>query len=140
VTTPPRLAVARGGGSLYAGYTVIGNAATTAVGWIRLDAEDASPAAIVPGTGYGKLHVDAASAPGAVLFVADAPRGSEPEAPREVHLRAVRPGGAGPVLALHDGNGVGSHAAIARREDGMLAVAFAGIDAVYVAWARCDDT
>lgn len=139
VSAPPRLAVASAGDAVYGGFTVVGNGATTAVGFLRLDAGSDSAAAIVPGTGYGRLHVAAASAPGAVVFAADAPKASPPTSPREVHVRIVDAQGAGPVLTLQGEDGTGAHAAIARRSDGTIGVAFTSSEAVHVAWLRCDD-
>lgn len=137
--TPPEIAVARGGAGTWAGYTAVGNAATTAVGWVPLDRDDASPSAIVPGTGYGTLHVSAASAPSAVLFAADAPKDAPPGSPREVHVRIVDADGAGPVLALRAPDGTARHGAIARSENGIAGVSMTADDGVYVAWVRCDD-
>ncbi len=139
VGTPPRVAVARSGSGLWAGFTVIGNAATTAVGFLRLDEGDAPPAALVPGTGYGRLHVDAAAAPRAALFAADAPKDAPPESPREVHVRLVDAQGAGPALTLEGPDGTAAHASIARRADGLVAVALTSGAGVHVAWLRCDD-
>ena len=139
VTTPPRLAVARAGNRTFAGYTAVGNAAATAVGYVPLESDDSSPAAIVPGTGYGELHVSAAPGPRAVIFAADAPTAAPPESPREVHVRIVDAQGAGPVLALRAPDGSASDAAIARGAGGVLGVSATAGDGVYVFWARCDD-
>ena len=139
VTAPPRLAVARGDGRVWAAYTAVGNAAATAVGYLPLDGTDTAPAAIVPGTGYGPLHVSAASAPGAAIFAADAPKDTPPTSPREVHVRLVDEDGVGPALTLQAPDGTARHASIARGAHGIAGVAFTAGDGVYVAWIRCDD-
>jgi len=140
VTVPPELAVAVDGtGKAYAGYTAIGNMATTAVGLMPLFGDVAGPTPLVPGTGYGALNVAAAAGPTAVVFAADAPKAEERDAPREIHVRVVRDNTAGDPLTLAGPDGTGRHVAMARRRDGILGVAFSAPDGVYVAWVRCDD-
>lgn len=140
VSVPPELAVAVDGeGNAFAGYTAIGNMATTAVGMMPLFGEVATPVALVPGIGYGPLNVAATAGSEAVVFAADAPQDQPPEAEREIHLRVVRGGTPGPVLTLTGPDGTGRQVAIARRSDGILGVAFSTGDGVFVAWARCDD-
>ncbi|MBW2461806.1 MAG: hypothetical protein JRH11_09175 [Deltaproteobacteria bacterium] len=140
VSVPPELAVGvTGDGHAFAGYTAIGNMATTAVGLMPLFGDVATALPLVPGTGYGPLNVAAAAGPAGVVFAADAPRDQPPNAPREIHLRVMRSGAPGPTLTITGPDGTGRHAAIARRADGVLGVAFSAPDGVYVAWARCDD-
>jgi len=138
VSEPPELAVAAAGELLLAGYTAIGNSATTAVGLVRLDGEG-SPQPLVRGTGYGPLNVAAASGPRAAVFAADAPKGAPPEAPRELHVRVATAAGPGQTLTLRAPDGTGRHASIARAENGTIAVSFTAGDGVYVALLRCDD-
>jgi hypothetical protein len=143
VADPPELAVARGGGHAFGAYTAVGNLATTAVGLVRLDGDGATPVPLVAGTGYGVLHVAAASAPGRAIFAADAPKDTPPSSPREIHVRLVHAteGGAeaGPALVVAGPDGTARHAAIARRADGTIGVAFESASALHVAWLRCDD-
>ena len=51
------------------GYTALGSAATSAVGLLRIEPDTGPVRALVPGIGYARLQVDAASAPGALLFI-----------------------------------------------------------------------
>ncbi len=107
VSVPPEVAVAEdGSGHAYAGYTAIGNLATTAVGLMPLFGDVSGPSALVPGTGYGLLNVAAVAGRGAVVFAADAPKGEARDAPREIHVRLVKDGAAGETLtvAAPDGN------------------------------------
>jgi hypothetical protein len=140
VSVPPEVAVAIDGeGHAYAGYTAIGNVATTAVGLMPLFGDVSGPSAIVPGTGYGLLNVSAVAGENAVVFGADAPTGEARDAPREVHVRIVRDGEAGETLTIAGPDGTGRHVALARRPDGIIAAAFSASDGIYVAWIRCDD-
>jgi hypothetical protein len=140
VTVPPQLAVGvDGAGNAYAGYTAIGNVATTAVGLMPLFGDVAGPTALVPGTGYGTLDVAAVAGPTAVVFAADAPKGEARDAPREVHVRVVRDSTAGERLVLAAPDGTANRVALSRRRDGVIAAVFSAADGVYVAWLRCDD-
>ena len=139
VASPPELAAVRVGGRDWAAYTAVGNAATTAVGLLRIDTDGGPAVPLVPGTGYGVLNVAATGAPAAALFAADAPKAPPPGSPREIHLRVVDQDGPGPALVLAGPDGSARHAAVARRADGVVGVAFESGSAVYVAWARCDD-
>jgi hypothetical protein len=136
VAAPPETAAVRLGEVDWLGYTAVGNVATTAVGLVRLEGT-APPAPLVPGTGYGILHVDVARLGDGAVFVADAPQASPPDAPRELHVRAVGPDGA-----------LGSPARVAGPSDraarGRVAVArtavattFTGADGTFVAIGRC---
>lgn len=138
VTSPPRIAVANANGVTHVAYTAVGNLATTAVGLVRLDGE-APPTAIVPGTGYGPLHVDAAAGPAAVIFAADAPKEEPPGSPRQVHLRVSDAAGLGPALVFEGPDGRASLVAVARAADGTVGVVFRSGQGIYAAWARCDD-
>lgn len=135
--TPPELAAAFSPGGAWIGYTVIGNLASTAVGLVRLDRNSGAPTALVPGTAYSPLHVAAVAAPDAVLFAADAPTGPGRDPPHEIHVRRVDAEGAGPELVLRGPDGTAAHAAIARRDDGTVAIAFSAASGVYVQTARC---
>lgn len=137
VTEPPALAIVRASGTEWIAYTAIGSAATTAVGLARLDGL-APPVALVPGTGYGVLHVDAApfGEEGAV-FVADAPRASEPDAPRELHVRTLSADGAlGDPTVVQGPSKRASRGRIAHA-DGVVAVSFRDPEGLHVATGRC---
>ena len=137
VSTPPELAAAFAPSGAWVGYTVVGHLASTAVGLVRLDRNSEAPTALVPGTAYSPLHVAAVATPDAVVFAADAPTGPGREPPHEIHVRRVDAEGAGPVLVLRAPDGTAAHAAIARRADGTVAVAFSAASGVYVQTARC---
>jgi hypothetical protein len=138
ITEPPSLVAARVGANDWAAYTAIGSAATTAVGLLRLD-DTAAPAALVPGTGYGVLHVATASLlTGLAVFVADAPQGPAPTAPREVVVRALGPEGVmSDPIVLRGSSGAASRGRVASVASGVVAVSFTDTDAVHVALGRC---
>ncbi len=139
VATPPEVAVACAGSHAWAAYTAIGNLATTAVGLVAIDGADANAIPLVSGTGYGTLNVSAAGGPHGAVFAADAPKDTPPTAPREIDVRVVRDAPPGEPLVVAGPDGTGHDAAIARRADGVLGLAFASGGAVLVAWLRCDD-
>jgi hypothetical protein len=128
---PPELAVVRVGSRTVVAYTVIGSAASTAIGIVPLEPRDAEPKPIVRGEAYGQLHV--ASAPhddDVALIAVDAGQGAGRDAPREVRVHAVDASGAfSRPLVLRGGAGDGgaAHAAVSRS-----AVAFTAADGVYV--------
>ena len=138
VSTPPALAGASASIGAYVGYTGVGSAATSAVGLVAIEPLVGSPSALVPGTGYGLLHVSATAAPRAVLFAADAPTAPAKDSPREIRVHVIGKSGPGSALVIA-GHGGASHAAIARDQTGITAVAFNSSSGVYVARLRCDD-
>lgn len=135
---PPELAAARVGDRTLVGYTAVGNAATSAVGVVPVPG-DGPPAALVPGTGYGPVHVSVATSGAAAVFAADAPTDGPPSSPRRVDVRVVRDAAPGPALAVTAPDGTGRHGGVARRADGVLGVVLTAGDGVYVRWLRCDD-
>ncbi len=138
VYEPPELAAARFGPLLTVGYTVVGNLAMTVVGLVRANGDAIVPNdQLVPATGYGVLHVGAVAAPSAAIFAADAPRDAKPTAPREVHVRLVDGDGLGPVLVLRGTDGTAHDPAVARRDDGIVGVAWASTDGEWVTFLRC---
>ncbi|MCC6875351.1 MAG: hypothetical protein IT378_13680 [Sandaracinaceae bacterium] len=132
---PPEVAVARVGDTRWVGYTAVGNVAMTAVGLVR-GGDQAPPQPIVPGRGYGELHVDAASAGDHAIFVADSPTAAPAESPREIHVRLLRGGALSDPVVVRAEPGA-SQARIARLPDGRLAVGFRAGEAVRVALGRC---
>lgn len=136
---PPQVAAGRYGDEVLVGYTAVGSGAATAVGLARYGASGEPPAvAIVPSSGYGLLHVAAATGPGAVVFAATSPKASERSAPREVHVR-VAGAELGPALTVAAPDGTAHSVALARGSDGIYALSFAGGDGTYVAFVACDD-
>ncbi len=138
VTEPPEIAAVNVGGAPWLAYTAVGSAATTAVGLVPLSNE-AMPTAIVPGSGYGVLHVDAAALPGdRGVFVADAPQASPSDSPRELHVRILEADGAlGDAAIVRGPGGAASRGRIAHLADGVVAVAFTDESAIYAATGRC---
>lgn len=131
---PASIAAARAGGRTWLAYAADGSFATRAVG--LLDAEGAEPAApLVPGLGYGDpLTLDALASGNAVIFAAEAPSEIEASAPHEVRLRRVDAEGAGDPLVIA---APATDPAIARRSDGLIAVAYRTGAAVVLQYARC---
>jgi hypothetical protein len=138
VSTPTALVAASASIGTYVGYLGVGSAATSAVGLVAIEPLVGSPTPLVPGTGYGSLHVSATAAPRALLFAADAPTAPAKDAPREIHVQVI--GKSGPGLAtVIAGQGGAANATIARDDTGIVAVAFSSGSGVYVARLRCDD-
>jgi hypothetical protein len=138
VSSPPQLCAASSSSGTYVGYAGLGAAATSAIGLVSIAPIVGTPEALIKGTGYGQLTVSAVTAPRSVLIAADAPTAPAKDAPREIHVHVVGMQGAGPAAVIH-GAGGASHAAIARSQSGIVAVAFTGSAGVYVARLRCDD-
>jgi hypothetical protein len=137
IASPPELAAVRIGDSLWLGYTAIGSMATTAVGLVQAGTET-PPTPLVRGTGYGTLHVHAASlGQSRAVFVADAPQGSTRDAPRELHVRIVDSNGAGEPAILRGPSGGASRGRIAHAGGGQVAVSFTDRDGIYAALGRC---
>ncbi|MDH5491363.1 MAG: hypothetical protein OEY14_05365 [Myxococcales bacterium] len=140
VFEPPEVVAARLGDQIYVGYTAMGNAASTAIGLVRVGSGSDRPVALVPGRGYGKLRVSVAIAPAAALFALDSPQeGGGPGAPRVVHVRVANGAGISDPLVLRGPDGSAKNASIARRDDGWIAVAFSSPEGVHVAYLVCAD-
>ncbi len=136
LTDPPHAASFRMRGADWLVYTGIGSVATTAVGLVAL-AGSQPPTAVVRGTGYGVLYVDAAPLGDGAVLVADVPTASPPDAPREVQLRTVDASGAlGEPIAIRGPRGSAARARVAAR-GAEIAVVFSDADGVYAALARC---
>jgi hypothetical protein len=139
MSQPPELAAAQSGAGTFIGYTGVGSAATSAVGMVKVLPKVGAPEPLVKGTAYGALHIDAAASSGAVYFAADAPVTVGKEPKHEIRIVRVDGQGAGPVLQIAASAGDATHAAIARGDDGTLAVVFSAQDGVYLARVRCAD-
>lgn len=142
VSQPAHIAVAAVGGSTWVAYTAVGRAATSAVGLVRLGSE-APPVALVPGTGYGRLHVDAVNAGRTAVFAADRPvagAATTDAIKTDVVVRVLDEAGLGPPLVVAElsSQRAGSPA-LARAADGTIAVAFTGPSGVYLSLIRCAD-
>ena len=133
---PPETAAFRAGGTAWLAFTAVGSLARTAVGLVRLDgAGEVAP--VVPGTGYGVLHVDAVSLGEGALLAADVPQAAPPESPRAIHVRALDADGQlGPPTTI---TGPGGHASRARVAVAGSAVGITFIDGdrTYVVVGRC---
>ncbi|MBN1652480.1 MAG: hypothetical protein JXA30_01760 [Deltaproteobacteria bacterium] len=139
VATPVELAAAHNGFGTYVGYTAVGQAATSAVGLIQIDPECGTVAPLVPGTGYGLLHVAAIDAPKALIFAADAPVQKGKDAGREIQVRLVDSRGMGPKTVVRGTDGEARQVKIARNQEGVVAVVYCDKLGVFVSWLRCDD-
>jgi hypothetical protein len=138
VSVPPRLSGASASIGTHVLYTGMGSAATSAVGLVAIDPIVGRPAAFVPGTGYGALHVATASAPAAVVLAAEAPTAPAKDAPREIHVALVTRKGQSKDLVLPAPGGA-THTSLARDAHGTVAVAWSAPSGVFVARLRCDD-
>ena len=132
VTAPPVIAALGDEASPWLAFTLVGAAATTAVGLVELGG--AAPARpIVPGTGYGTLHVDGDGR----VVAADAPRDRPPDAPREIHVHVVGDDGAlGEAAVITGPGGSGRRGRVAVGRDGV-AVLFIEAGRAYVSFGRC---
>ncbi len=138
VTEPPEIAAVRLGAREWLAYTAVGAAATTAVGLAPLEGS-APPVPLVAGTGYGVLHVDAAAlSDERAVLVADAPRGSPPDSPRELHVRVLGASGElGEPAVVRGPSGGAARGRIAATSDGLVAVTFTDGDAIHASIGRC---
>lgn len=140
VAAPPEMVAVRIGSMDWLGYTAVGNLATAAVGLLPLEGT-APPVPLVRGTGYGVLHVDAARwGDRGAVFVADAPRASPPDSPRELHVRTVGASGAMSEPAVVRGPSGGAsrgRIAVADPPAETVATVFTDADGTYVAIGRC---
>ena len=145
VYDPAQLAAARVGTRDFVAYTAVGTAAATAVGLVWSEGvRQPPPLPIVPGEGYGPLHVSVAQSPNRAVFAADRPRSREREAPREVIVRVARADGEStrlgdPLVVRGPSDGPASLARIARHADGTYALVYAATDGVYASFLRCDE-
>lgn len=137
--TPPQIAPVVVGTDTFVAYTVVGNLARTAVGLINVSNEASTPAALVPGQGYGLLHVSVAAGPAAAIFASTVPKAEERKSPRRLQLRVVDDEGMGEPLFIEGPSGTAHFPAVARSRDGRLLLAFAAPGGVYGHIARCDD-
>jgi hypothetical protein len=119
-------------------FAAVGNMATTAIGMVHVDS-DAPAEALVPGTGYGDLSVDAARGTRSVVFAATAPQSESPDSPRLIRVRRASAQGLDDALELRGPDGSANYPSIARRDDGTYAVSFTSGGAIHVAWLRCAD-
>jgi hypothetical protein len=141
VSEPARLAAGNLGARRLVAYTAIGRAATSAIGVVELGGT-APPVPLVPGEGYGPLHLAAVSAPAAVVFGVTRPRAGIAPTERfhaSAEVRLVDDAGPGPALAIGAPDEPVSHLALARAEDGTLGVAVTSASGVSVSWLRCAD-
>lgn len=145
VYDPAQLAAARVGTRDFVAYTAVGTAAATAVGLVWSEGvRQPPPQPIVPGEGYGPLHVSATQSTSRVVFAADRPRGREREAPREVIVRLARAEGEStrlgePLVVRGPNDGPASLGRLARHADGTYALVYTASDGVYASFLRCDE-
>lgn len=139
MSQPPELAAAQSGEGTYVGYAGVGSAATSAVGVVKVAPKVGAPEALVKGTAYGALHLDAAASKQAVFFAMDAPTSAGKTPQHEVQVVRVDAQGAGPVLKIAADSGDATHAAIARASDASVGVVFSAKDGVFFAKLSCAD-
>ena len=133
---PPAFAAARVSARTWLAYAAVGNGATRAVGLVDAASTD-PPTALVPGLGYGEpLALDAVASGRSVVFATEAPTAAATDAPHEIRLRRVDDRGAGDPLVLA---APATDPTLARRADGLLAIAHRSGRSVVVQLARCAD-
>jgi hypothetical protein len=136
---PPAFAIAHAMTSAHAwiAYAAVGNLATRAIGLVHASGTD-EPSAFVAGLGYGDpLAIDAVAFAGHVVFAAEAPSAAVRDAPHEIRLRVVDDSGAGDPLVL---GGPATDPSLARRDDGLIAIAYRVGQGVWVHFARCAES
>ena len=137
MSQPPELAAAQSGAGTYIGYAGIGSAATSALGVVKVAPKVGAPEALVKGTAYGALHLDAAASKHAVFFAMDAPITAGKAPQHEIHVVRLDAQGTGPVLRIAAASGDATHASIARGQDESVGVVFSAQDGVYFARLTC---
>lgn len=138
MSQPPELAAAMSGGGLFVGYAGLGAAATSAIGLVRLTPKVGAPEAMVKGTAYGELHLDAAASKRAVFFAMDAPTTAGKSPQHEIRVVRVDAQGAGPALRIAAASGDATHASIAYGQGGSVGVVFSAQDGVYFVKLACE--
>ncbi len=136
---PPAFSIARATASAHTwiAYAAIGNLATRAVGLVHANGTD-EPSALVPGLGYGEpLTIDAVAFTRHIVFAAEAPSAATRDAPHEIRLRVVDDSGAGDPLVL---GGPATDPSLARRDDGLIGIAYRVDQGVWVHFARCAES
>jgi hypothetical protein len=139
MSQPPELAAAQSGDGTYVGYAGVGSAATSAVGVVQVGPKVGAPEALVKGTAYGALHLDAAASKQAVFFAMDAPTTAGKTPQHEIQVVRMDAQGAGPALRIAAESGDATNAAIARASDASVGVVFSAKDGVYFAKLACAD-
>jgi hypothetical protein len=137
MSQPPELAAAQSGAGTYIGYAGIGSAATSALGVVKVAPKVGAPEALVKGTAYGALHLDAAASKQAVYFAMDAPLTAGKAPQHEIRVVRLDAQGTGPVLRIAAASGDATHAAIARGSDQSVGVVFSAKDGVYFVRLAC---
>jgi hypothetical protein len=135
---PPEIAAVHIGDADWIAFTAVGSIAMTAVGLVRAG-DQAAPIPIVPGRGYGPLHVDVEADGARAIFAADSPLAAPPTSPREIAVRILRDGALSDAIPIRGSNGEASHARIARADDGRIAIGFLSGGSAYAAIGRCAD-
>jgi hypothetical protein len=138
VAEPPAIAVARprSGFRTWLAYAAVGNLATRAVGLVEAVGLE-RPLPLVAGLGYGDpLTLDALAGERAAIFAAEAPSAAAADAPHEIRVRQIDDAGLGEPLVLA---APATDPALARRDDGLIAIAHRRGDEVRVHFARCAD-
>jgi len=136
VYEPPRIAVVASTPSVVA-YTALGNAATTAVGLVPLGDASAPPVALLPGSAFGVLGLDAAALPGAAVFAFDTqpPANGAANGSDSWHQVRVRIAGAS-AESLTLGT-MSDTPSIAAGSDGLVALRYSAPGDVYLSWLSC---
>jgi len=138
LASPPALAVLRTAEHFVAGFTAVGQLATSAVGMVNFRSNDARPVPIVAGTGYGPTHVTGTIVNGTILFAGDAHRGPESNTPREIYIRALRDGTLGTAQIVTGPEASASFGALASSPAGTIALAFRTNNGIAVQLGRFD--
>jgi hypothetical protein len=139
MSEPPQLTAAGASFGGFVGYAGLGAAATSAIGLVQISPKGGAPAAMVKGTAYGTLRVAATSAGDRLYFAADTPLAPGKNPKRSITLLPIDAQGRGTSLTISSPSGDAAHVSIARAQDGRLALVWNGGDAVYLAYARCDE-
>jgi hypothetical protein len=137
MSQPPELAAAQSGAGTYIGYAGVGSAATSALGVVKVAPKVGAPEALVKGTAYGALHLDAAASKQAVFFAMDAPLTAGKAPQHEIRVVRLDAQGTGPTLRIAAASGDATHAAIARGQDDSVGVVYSAQDGVYFVRLAC---
>jgi len=138
VSSAPQLAAARTTLGTRALYTGLGSASTSAVGMLAIGDKGAVPEALVKGTAYGRLHVDAVAAGPYLLLAADAPLKPGKQPPHEVRISRLSDDGTPATSTLRGPGKDTTQPSIARADSGIVAVTYRSEGGLYISRMRCE--
>lgn len=148
VSSPANMAAVQQGNTVHVGYTGIGSGATSAIGLVEFFANkngsSTPPRALIKGTAYGPLHLDALALPThATLFAADAPQTPGKHPKHDIKLMHINADGQEQTTYLRGGPHGAHNARLAQSShstqttSGTIALTYSTNSATYLQRLRC---